>query len=94
MILNPLLIFVRSGFFGGLILEGLIIEGNFEFRSAGLDKKNRKVLQPKTSNRNTSWAYIREVSLLESFLLMRFGGLIFRVALFSEGLVIRILRYS
>ena len=54
----------------------------------GLDNKN-------PANSNSPWVYIREGLLLEGYLRLRFGGLIFGRAYFSlGGLIIGILRYS
>ena len=74
-------------------MEGLIIGGNFAFQN-GLG------LTIKTVNSNSPWTYIWESLLLEGYLRLRFGGLIFggggayfREGLFLGGLIIGILRY-
>ena len=65
-------------FRGSLFSEGLIIGGNFAFQN-GLD------LTITIVNSNSPWAYIREGLLSEGYLLLRFGGLIFRRAYFGGG---------
>ena len=63
--------FCWAYFRGSLFSEGLIIGGvNFAFQN-GLD------LTIKTASTNSPWAYIREGLILEGFLRLRFGGLIF-----------------
>ena len=55
----------------------LIIRGNFAFQNGlGL-----------TTNPNSPWAYIQEGVLLEGYLRLRFGGLIFWGAHFWRGLL-------
>ena len=51
-------------------MEGLIIGRNFAFQN-GLG------LTIKTANSNRPWTYIQEGLLLEGYLCLRFGGLIF-----------------
>ena len=55
-------------------MEGLIIEANFAFQN-GLG------LTIKTATSDSPWAYIQEGLLLERYLRLRFGGLIFRESL-------------
>ena len=79
---SPGLIFVRKTVLVRLFSEGFIIGGNFAFQN-GLD------LTIKTANFiiNSPWAYIREGSLSQGYLRLRFGGLIFGKAYFWEGLL-------
>ena len=67
-------------FSGSLFSEGLIIGGNFASQN-GLD------LTIKTASTNSPWAYIQEGLLLEGYLHLRFGGLIFGRAYFWGGLL-------
>ena len=62
-----------------LILEGLIIGGNFAFQN-GLG------LTIRTVNSYSLWAYIREGLLSEGYLRLRFGRLILGRAYFWDGL--------
>ena len=71
-------IFCWAYFRGSLFSEGLIIGGNFAFQN-GLD------LTIKTASTNSPWAYIREGLLLQGYLRLRFGGLIFGRASFFWG---------
>ena len=77
----------------GLFLEGLVIGRNFAFQNElGLTMKQPETLrkqpeQLKTASTNSPWAYIREGLLLEGFLRLRFGGLIFGRAYFWGGLL-------
>ena len=66
-------------------MEGLIIGGNFAFQNwLGLMiKRPQKQLQ--IASTNSPWAYIQEGLLLEGFLHLRFGGLIFGRAFFFRG---------
>ena len=74
-IISPGLIFVQKVFWGSLCSEGLIIGRNFALG-----------LTIKTATTNSPWAYIREGSLSEGFLRLRFGGRIFGRASFGgEG---------
>ena len=92
----------------GLFSGELIFEGAYYWKEfcipkwVGLDNKSclkhyeNSLKQLKTASTNSPWAFIREGSLSEGFLHLRFGGLIFGRASFcggGEGLIIGILRY-
>ena len=88
---------VQKAFLLGLSSGELIFGGAYYWKEfcvskwVGLDNKNRLKLYEnslkrlKTASTNSPWAYIREGLLLEGFLRLRFGGLIFRRAYFWEG---------
>ena len=83
----------------GLLSGELIFGGAYYWREfcvskwVGLDNKNNNSLkQLKTGNHNKPWSYIGEGLLLEGYLRLRFGGLIFGGAYFW-GPIIGILRY-
>ena len=56
------------------------MEGILRFKMVGLDNKNsvnhheNSLNQLKTASTNSPWTYIREGSLLEGYLRLRFGG--------------------
>ena len=79
----------------GLFSGELIFGGAYYWREFCVSKWVG--LDSKTASTNSPWAYIREGLLLEGFLHLRFGGLIFGRAYFfffwGGGLIIGILRY-
>ena len=76
-------------FSGELIFGGAYYGKKFcVSKWVGLDNKNNlkhyenSLKQLKTASTNSPWAYIREGLLLEGFLRLRFGGLVFGRAYF------------
>ena len=83
----------------GLFSGELIFGGAYYWREfcvskwVGLDNKNslkhyeNSLKQLKTASTNSPWAYIRKGLLLEGYLRLKFGGLIFGRAYFGGSLL-------
>ena len=84
-IISPGLIVVQKAFLLGLFLGELIFGGAYYWREFCISKWVWFV--KRNNNSNSPWAYIREGLLLEGYLCLRFGGLIFGRAYFWGGLL-------